>query len=55
MAAFCTGAGILVLEMKPREALPGWIPFCAIHCDMNGSGKPSKHDRFGNTRFEAIM
>lgn len=50
MAAFCGGIGILVLEMKPREALTGWLPFCAIHhrWQQHHSKELSKHDCFGD-------
>lgn len=30
MKAFCSGIGILLLEMKPGKALTGSLPFCAI-------------------------
>lgn len=46
-AAFCSGIGILVLEMKPGEALTGWLPFCAIRSEWQritaSREKLSKH------------
>lgn len=49
MKAFCSGIGILLLEMKPRQALTGSLPFCAIRCKSHVSSKElSKRDCFEN-------